>query len=59
MIDALETQVIKLVACGMTHSVAVNKFGQVFTWGDNQDAQLGRTTTDAFVNTPKYAHLLF
>jgi len=45
-IDALQTQVIKQVGCGLHHSVALNDRGQLFTWGDNSSGQLGWQTSE-------------
>ena len=40
-IDTLETLVIRHVACGDSHSIALTNVGQLFAWGSNHRGQLG------------------
>ena len=40
-IDTLEAQVIRHVACGDSHSIALTKEGLLFAWGSNRHGQLG------------------
>ena len=40
------------IACGSLHCVAVSKNNDVYTWGDNDEGQLGDGTTNA-IQRPK------
>ena len=51
-VSALETVVIKHVACGDDHTLAVSDRGQVLGWGRNDRGQCGLATGDAG-NKPK------
>jgi len=53
-IAALGGHTIKSIACGDSHSLALDKEGQVFVFGDNSSGQLGfETRTDApYVDEP-------
>lgn len=54
-VDTLETQIIRKVSCGKSHSVAVNDAGHLLTWGGNNHGQLGRgKMASASMLTPKY-----
>jgi len=37
----LKDEMIKEVCCGYAHTLAVNQYGQLFTWGNNDVGQLG------------------
>lgn len=42
------------MACGQTHSIAINEWGNLFTWGSNSFHQLGNTCpTDTQQPEPK------
>jgi len=43
-IPALENYKIIQVACGVSHSMALDEWGQVYTWGSNSQGQLGNDT---------------
>ncbi len=49
-IPALENYKIVQIACGVAHSMAIDEWGQVYTWGSNSRGQLGNDTTS---NVPK------
>lgn len=52
-IGALADQHIVHVACGESHSVALNDQGQLYSWGAGSDGQLGITTTEDSVAIPR------
>ena len=37
----LKDELIKEVCCGHAHTLAVNQFGQLYSWGSNESGQLG------------------
>lgn len=39
MVDSLT---MTSVACGEAHSMALNEWGQLYTWGSNMHCQLGK-----------------
>ncbi|XP_037043609.1 probable E3 ubiquitin-protein ligase HERC4 isoform X1 [Bradysia coprophila] len=45
-IPALENYKIVQIACGVAHSMAMDEWGQVYTWGSNSRGQLGNDTTN-------------
>ncbi|CAH0390182.1 unnamed protein product [Bemisia tabaci] len=47
IIEALEGKKIVCIATGSLHCVACSDQGEVFTWGDNDEGQLGDGTTSA------------
>jgi hypothetical protein len=47
VLGALQRQIVKQVAAGRYHSVAVTADGKVYTWGLNDWGQLGRPATTA------------
>lgn len=53
----LENHVIKQVACGKSHSLAINEWGQLFTWGSNSSGQLGHDSND-ISSAPKLVRYL-
>uniref|UniRef100_A0A0B7BGT1 HECT-type E3 ubiquitin transferase n=2 Tax=Arion vulgaris TaxID=1028688 RepID=A0A0B7BGT1_9EUPU len=46
-VTALQGKKVIDVACGSLHCVACTETGEVFTWGDNDEGQLGDGTTNA------------
>lgn len=38
---ALKNEIIKEVCCGYAHTLALNQAGFLFSWGDNDQGQLG------------------
>lgn len=44
---------ITQISCGQSHSMAVNEWGQVYTWGSNACYQLGYDTTGLVEPAPK------
>lgn len=44
---ALQGKKIISIATGSLHCVACSEEGEVFTWGDNDEGQLGDSTTNA------------
>lgn len=57
VVSNLENHVIKQVACGQSHSMAINEWGQLFTWGSNTSGQLGHDS-DEISSTPKLVRSL-
>lgn len=45
------------IACGSLHCVAVTDESEVYTWGDNDEGQLGDGTTNA-IQRPKMVNSL-
>ncbi len=41
-----------MIACGLTHCIAVDKDNQVYAWGSNQFGQLGMKTQEQYSSTP-------
>lgn len=41
LVSSLESEIIIDIACGESHSMALSKKGEVFTWGGGQLGQLG------------------
>ena len=52
IVEALEGKRVISVACGSLHCVVCTDKGEVYTWGDNDEGQLGDGTTNA-VQRPK------
>lgn len=49
----LDNYVINQVSCGAAHSLAINEWGQLFTWGSNSKGQLAKDTTEAMNCVPR------
>lgn len=47
LVESLENHVITKVCCGSSHSVAINEWGNVFTWGSNSFSQLGQESSES------------
>lgn len=41
LIPDLEAFAFRKIACGNSHTLAVNEWGQLFSWGSNTEGQLG------------------
>lgn len=41
-IPGIESLVMTSVACGEAHSMALNEWGQLYTWGSDSSGQLGK-----------------
>ena len=37
----LKDELIKEIVCGYSHTLAINQFGQMYSWGNNENGQLG------------------
>ena len=56
-IAALQGKKIVSIATGSLHCVACSDEGEVFTWGDNDEGQLGDGTTNA-IQRPRLVQAL-
>lgn len=56
-VAALQGKKIISIATGSLHCVACSDKGEVFTWGDNDEGQLGDGTTSA-LQSPRIVHTL-
>lgn len=56
-VAALQGKKIISIATGSLHCVACSDKGEVFTWGDNDEGQLGDGTTSA-LQSPRVVHTL-
>uniref|UniRef100_A0A336LYC2 CSON004352 protein n=1 Tax=Culicoides sonorensis TaxID=179676 RepID=A0A336LYC2_CULSO len=56
-ISALKDYTIIAISAGSNHSLAINEWGQVFSWGSNELSQLGFETEND-VTTPKIIRTL-
>lgn len=54
----LDAYNITHVACGSTHSVALNQWGQVFSWGSDTYGQLGHQLGQSIQPVPKIVRAL-
>ncbi|CAG9857321.1 unnamed protein product [Phyllotreta striolata] len=52
-VTGLEAHQIIRVACGSMHSMALNQWGQVFSWGSDYHGQLGQSIGEDISNAPK------
>ncbi|XP_065932274.1 E3 ubiquitin-protein ligase HERC2 isoform X3 [Magallana gigas] len=57
-VSALQNKKVIDVACGSLHCVACTDTGEVFSWGDNDEGQLGDGTTNAIQRPRLVASLL-
>lgn len=46
------------MACGATHSTALNQWGQVFSWGSDYHGQLGQELGENIQPVPKIVKTL-
>lgn len=52
-VPALSSVVIESVTCGAYHSLALDRFGHVYGWGNNKYGQVGTSSPRANVPTPR------
>ena len=52
VMGALASQKVVDIACGSLHCVVCTEEGQIFSWGDNDEGQIGNDTTTA-VQSPE------
>lgn len=45
------------VACGETHSMALNEWGQLYTWGSDSCCQLGKVLLQYIIHKSKYLYM--
>lgn len=51
LIPGLDAFVFKKAACGAHHTLAINEWGLLFSWGSNADGQLGNVNiSDKYVS---------
>lgn len=53
LVSGLDVHFIVAVACGKSHSLALNKWGQVFAWGSDSHGQLGHQLGQVIQPVPK------
>ena len=41
MVVPLKDELIKEICCGHAHTLAINQYGQMYSWGQNDCGQLG------------------
>lgn len=54
LIKALSDKVIKDIACGEAHSLALTQQGEVYAWGRGYEGQLGIRESIETISVPKY-----
>ncbi|CAG9769467.1 unnamed protein product [Ceutorhynchus assimilis] len=57
-VTGLDAYNITHVACGATHSMALNQWGQVFSWGSDYHGQLGQELGENIQAIPKIVRTL-
>ncbi|ERL83301.1 hypothetical protein D910_00177, partial [Dendroctonus ponderosae] len=57
-VTGLDAYNIVRVACGATHSTALNQWGQVFSWGSDYHGQLGQQLGENIQPVPKIVKAL-
>lgn len=57
-VSGLDAYNVTHVACGSTHSVALNQWGQVFSWGSDTYGQLGHQLGQSIQPVPKIIRAL-
>ncbi|XP_061183765.1 E3 ubiquitin-protein ligase HERC2-like isoform X1 [Saccostrea echinata] len=57
-VSALQSKKVIDVACGSLHCVACTDTGEVYSWGDNDEGQLGDGTTNAIQRPRQVVSLL-
>lgn len=58
LVENLENHVITKICCGSSHSVAINEWGNLFTWGSNSFFQLGHNDLETCEPHPKLVKAL-
>lgn len=58
MVPGLEAYEIVHVSCGATHSIALNRWGHVYTWGSDSSGQLGLQKENNIQSEPKFLKAL-
>jgi len=53
LVESLSAHFISKVACGANHSVAINEWGQLFSWGSDAHGQLGVNGGKGLQTVPK------
>ena len=56
-VTGLQGKKVVSIACGSLHCVACTDSGEVYTWGDNDEGQLGDGTTNAIQKPRQVAAL--
>lgn len=57
-VAGLDAYVITRVACGSMHSMALNQWGQVYSWGSDYHGQLGLDIGENIQPIPKFVRAL-
>lgn len=57
-VPGLESYEIVHIACGTAHSMALNKWGQVYAWGSDSNGQLGLQAENKLQPVPKIVKAL-
>lgn len=52
-VTGLDAYQVTHVSCGLAHSMALNQWGQIFTWGSDAQGQLGHQLGQVIQATPK------
>lgn len=58
LVPGLEAHEIVHVSCGASHSMALNKWGQVYAWGSDHNGQLGLQVENYIQPVPKILRAL-
>lgn len=58
LVPGLEAHEIIHVSCGAAHSMALNKWGQVYAWGSDYNGQLGLQAENNIQPVPKILRAL-
>lgn len=53
LVSGLEACEIIQIACGASHSLALDRWGQVFAWGSDSSGQLGHQLNNTLQPVPK------
>lgn len=57
-VTGLDAHIITRVACGSMHSMALNQWGQVYSWGSDYHGQLGLDIGENIQPIPKFVRAL-